>query len=129
MIKTRGEFSSFSVDNLAKAKNFYTKTIGLKIESIKGMGLKLHLNGGGTVYLYERKNHKPATFTVLNLEVNNIDDAVKKLKQAGVKMERYKGMSQDKDGIMRGISKKMGPDIAWFEDPAGNIVSVLKSPS
>lgn len=114
---------------MAKAKNFYTKKLGLKIESTKGMGLKLHLNGGGSVFLYERKNHKPATYTVLNLEVNNIDEAVGKLKQAGVKMQRYKGMSQDKDGIMHGISKKMGPDIAWFEDPAGNIISVLKSPS
>jgi predicted enzyme related to lactoylglutathione lyase len=129
MIRTRNVFSSFSVDDLGKAKSFYAKTVGLKVESIKGMGLKLHLKGGGNVYLYERKNHKPATYTVLNLEVNDIDEAVGKLKKQGIKMERYKGMPQDKDGIMRGISKKMGPDIAWFEDPAGNIISVLKSPS
>ena len=125
MLKVKAAFSGFSVDDLAKSNEFYTKTLGLKVDD-EGMGLSLHLPDGGTVFIYPKHDHQPATFTILNFVVENIDDAVDELKSRGVSFERYEGSPQDEKGILRGRSQNMGPDIAWFKDPSGNILSVLQ---
>lgn len=128
MFKAKAAFSGFSVDNLSKAQEFYSETLGLKVDK-SNMGLTLHLPGGATVFIYSKDNHEPATFTILNFVVDNIDEAVDELSKRGVTFEHYdNGMKTDKKGIVRGISAKQGPDIAWFKDPAGNFVSVLKEP-
>ncbi len=118
-------FSSFSVDDQAKAKEFYGKTLGLEVEDGK-MGLILHMVGGGTVFIYPKDNHEPATFTVLNIEVEDINAAVDELTQNGVKLERYDGMGQDDKGIVHGKTDGHGPDIGWFKDPAGNVVALME---
>jgi hypothetical protein len=92
----------------------------------EGAGLKLNLPGGAAVFIYPKDDHQPATFTILNFEVDNIDDAVDQLKARGVQFERYAGIPSDEKGIARGLSQNRGPDIAWFKDPAGNVLSVLK---
>ena len=125
MLKVKAAFSGFSVDDLAKCNEFYTKTLGLKVDD-EGTGLRLHLPDGGTVFMYPKHDHQPATFTILNFVVENIDEAVDELKSRGVTFERYEGSPQDEKGILRGRSQQMGPDIAWFKDPAGNILSVLE---
>ncbi|MGH7250057.1 MAG: VOC family protein, partial [Minisyncoccia bacterium] len=109
MLKVTTTFSSFSANDLAKAQEFYEKTLGLKTEK-DSMGLELHLPGDADVFIYEKKNHEPATFTVLNFIVGNIDEAVDELKSRGVFFERYEGMSQDEKNIARGRAAKMGPD-------------------
>jgi predicted enzyme related to lactoylglutathione lyase len=116
-------FSGFSVDDLAKAKEFYGHTLGLRVSDgpINGL-MTLHLGSGHDVLVYEKPNHAPATYTVLNFPVDDIDQAVDKLTKAGIAFERYEGMGQDERGIMR----DNGPAIAWFKDPAGNILSVLE---
>lgn len=121
-------FSGFSVDNLDKAKKFYSEVLGLKVTEEKGMGLQIHLPQGGKVFVYDKPNHKPATYTMLNLVVEDIDEAVDGLSKKGVKFEQYhmKDMAQDEKGILRGLSVNMGPDIAWFLDPAGNILAILQ---
>ena len=127
MLKPKSAFSSFSVDDLASAKKFYTETLKLKIDSER-MGLTLSLPKGGGLFLYEKKNHKPATFTVLNLIVGDIDKAVDELVSKGVRFEHYTGeIATDKKGIARSNGAKSGPNIAWFKDPAGNILSVIES--
>ena len=125
MFQPKTAFSGFSVNDLAKAKEFYTQTLGLKVVE-EGVGLRLHLPGGGTAFAYPKDDHQPATFTLLDFVVDDIDEAVDELKSRGVRFERYEGMSQDEKGIMRGISQHMGPDIAWFKDPAGNMLAVLQ---
>ena len=125
MFKPKTAFSGFSVNDLAKAKAFYTQTLGLQVVE-EGVGLRLHLPGGGTAFAYPKDDHQPATFTLLDFVVDDIDEAVDELKSRGVSFERYAGMSQDEKGIMRGISQNMGPDIAWFKDPAGNFLAVLQ---
>lgn len=125
MPKVKEVFASFSVDDQAKAKQFYGETLDLNVEDGK-MGLILHMTGGGSVYIYPKENHQPATFTVLNIEVESIEAAVGDLTKAGVKLEIYAGMGQDDKGILRGKAAGHGPDIAWFRDPAGNIVSILQ---
>ena len=125
MLKVKTAFSGFSVDDLAKSNEFYAKTLGLKVDD-EGMGLRLHLPDGGTVFIYPKHDHQPATFTILNFVVENIDDAVDVLKSRGITFERYEGSPQDEKDILRGRSQQMGPDIAWFKDPAGNILSVLE---
>ena len=126
MFKAKGAFSGFSVDDLAKAREFYSGTLGLKVDE-PGMGLRLHLPGGATVFAYPKKNHEPATFTILNFVVDSIDEAVDELTRRGVQFEHYEdGPKTDKKGIARGKSMKQGPDIAWFKDPAGNFLSVLE---
>jgi predicted enzyme related to lactoylglutathione lyase len=118
-------FSGFSVDDLAAAKEFYATTLGLTVDP-DGVGARLHLPGGGTVFIYPKENHQPASFTILNFAVEDIDAAVDELAGRGVKFERYEGMTGvDAKGIMRGREHNIGPDIAWFLDPAGNILSVL----
>jgi catechol 2,3-dioxygenase-like lactoylglutathione lyase family enzyme len=124
MFKGKAVFSGFSVNDLAKAKEFYTEVLGLKAE--EKMGLELELPGGGRVFVYPKDNHEPATFTILNFVVEDIDEAVEELGKKGVKFEKYEGFNQDEKGIARGKEAKMGPDVAWFKDPAGNILSVLE---
>ncbi len=125
MFKPKTAFSGFSVNDLAKAKAFYSQTLGLQVVE-EGVGLRLHLPGGGTAFAYPKDDHQPATFTLLDFVVDDIDEAVDELKSRGVSFERYAGMSQDEKGIMRGIAQNMGPDIAWFKDPAGNFLAVLQ---
>jgi len=127
MFKDSPAFSGYSVDDLDKAKHFYGDTLGLKVEGDHGI-LTMHLASGGTIILYAKEGHEPASFTVLNFPVDDIDKAVDELTGAGIKMEHYKDFNQDDKDIMRGIDAGMGPDIAWFKDPAGNILSVLHNP-
>jgi predicted enzyme related to lactoylglutathione lyase len=125
MLKAQAAFSGFSVDDLAKAKEFYKTTLGVEVNEEEGMGLNLSLPGGGKVFIYPKEDHQAATFTVLNFVVEDIDAAVTELKGSGVTFEQYDNMT-DEDGIARGIAANRGPDIAWFKDPAGNILSVLQ---
>ena len=127
MFKDASAYSGFSVNDTAQAKNFYEGTLGLDVEEFNGM-LQLQLGGGGSVIVYPKPNHEPATFTILNFPVEDIDAAVGQLESDGVVFERYEGFGQDDKGIARGISAQQGPDIAWFKDPAGNILSVLQEP-
>lgn len=123
MFKTSKAFSSFSTNDLKKAKKFYSDTLGLKVKEYKEMDiLYLELPGGGKVMVYAKENHKPATHTVLNFPVKDVEAAVDALTKKGIKMEQYKGFDQDE----KGISREMGITIAWFTDPAGNIIAVLE---
>lgn len=108
-------------DDLAAAQKFYARTLGLRISEQYGL-LTLHLAGGRDTLAYPKRDHVPATYTILNFRVAAIEDAVEALTRAGVRLERYEGMAQDERGINRGG----GPYIAWFKDPAGNILSVLR---
>ena len=126
MFKHTPAFSGFSVDDVAKAKDFYGNTLGLDVEETPGMGLTLKVAGGGNIFVYPKDNHEPATFTILNFPVADIDKAVDQLTQAGIQFERYdmgEDMTADDKGIYRG---SQGPAIAWFKDPAGNVLSVLE---
>jgi catechol 2,3-dioxygenase-like lactoylglutathione lyase family enzyme len=125
MFEPKQAFSGFSVDDLAKAKEFYSGTLGLTVDA-DGVGARLHLPGGGSVFFYPKPGHQAATFTILNFEVEDIDDAVDDLITRGVHLERYEGIpGVDEKGILRGRALNQGPDIAWFHDPAGNVLSVL----
>ncbi len=122
MFKHTNAFSGFSVDDLQKAKEFYSKTLGLEVSETHGL-LWLHIAGGTRILVYPKPNHTPATFTILNFPVDNIEEAVDKLTKLGVRFERYEGdLKTDAKGIFRGES----PKIAWFKDPAGNVLSVLE---
>lgn len=125
MLQDSPAFNGFSTNDLSKAKEFYGKTLGLTV-SQNNMGmLVLKLKGRDTeVIIYPKDDHQPATYTILNFPVDDIDQAFDELVAKGVKFEHYPGMT-DKKGIARGIAAKMGPDIAWFKDPAGNILSIL----
>jgi predicted enzyme related to lactoylglutathione lyase len=116
-------FSGFSVDDLAAAKRFYGQTLGLDVEE-GGPGLQLKIAGSNGIVVYPKPNHEPATFTILNFPVDDIDHAVDQLVAKGVKFEHYD--NTDKKGVARGRAGNQGPDIAWFKDPAGNILSVLQ---
>jgi catechol 2,3-dioxygenase-like lactoylglutathione lyase family enzyme len=123
MLRESRAFSGFSTDDIEAARRFYADTLGLDA-NIGDMGiLELRLAGGTEVIVYPKDTHEPATFTVLNFLVDDIDAAVDELVAAGVTFERYEGMPQDEKGIMRGN----GPDIAWFTDPARNILAVIKA--
>ena len=125
MLKASHAFSGFSTNDIARARAFYAETLGLEVTDDNGM-LTLHLAGGGTVLIYPKDDHQAATFTVLNFPVEDIGPAVDALVAAGVAFERYPDAPQDERGIMRGPAE-YGPPIAWFKDPAGNILSVLES--
>jgi catechol 2,3-dioxygenase-like lactoylglutathione lyase family enzyme len=114
-------FSGFAVPDLAKAKEFYGDTLGLKTSEEYGL-LTLHIAGDRDVLVYPKPDHAPATYTILNFPVDDIDNVVDELAARGVQFERYDSMEQDERGIHRGG----GPYIAWFKDPAGNILSVLQ---
>ena len=126
MFQAKAAFSGFSVNDLAKAKAFYAGTLGLKVDD-EGVGMRVHLPGGGTVFAYPKDDHQPATFTILNFVVDSIDEAVDELTNRGVQFEHYEeGPKADEKGILRGRALQMGPDIAWFKDPAGNTLAVLQ---
>ncbi len=128
MFKDNATFSGYSVNDIEKAKDFYGGTLGLNA-STDEMGLKLTVTGGYEIFLYQKDDHTPATFTVLNFVVDDIDSAVDGLVAKGIEIIRYPEMGdwQDEKGIARGKSSNRGPDIAWFADPAGNILSVLSN--
>jgi len=125
MFKDSYAFSGFSVDDLRQARDFYQGTLGLEVEE-NAMGiLEVSIKGGNRVIIYPKPNHEPATFTVLNFPVQNIDDVVDELRRRNVRFEQYEGeIKTDEKGICR--SQGNGPNIAWFKDPAGNILSVLE---
>jgi predicted enzyme related to lactoylglutathione lyase len=124
MFENTKAFCGFSVDDTESAKRFYHDTLGLDVTESDGM-LTIELPGGTHVMVYEKPNHEPATFTILNFPVDEIETAVGELKKRGVRFEQYDlpGIKTDADGISRGSG---GPLIAWFKDPAGNILSVLE---
>jgi len=124
MFKDSKAFSGFSSNKMKESKDFYSKTMGLKVSEAMG-GIQLHLAGGHEVFIYPKDDHQAASFTVLNFPVSDIDKAVDMLTEAGVKFERYDGFEQDEKGIARSEDPSKGPSIAWFKDPAGNILSVL----
>jgi catechol 2,3-dioxygenase-like lactoylglutathione lyase family enzyme len=114
-------FSGFAVDNLEQARQFYTDTLGIRTSEQHGL-MMLHLAGGRDTLIYPKPDHAPAAYTILNFPVDDIDQAVDNLTARGVRFERYEGAAQDG----KGISRDEGPYIAWFTDPAGNILSVLQ---
>jgi catechol 2,3-dioxygenase-like lactoylglutathione lyase family enzyme len=123
MLKASEAFSGFSVSDLDAAKKFYSETLGVEVETVPA-GLMLKIGQGILVYP-KGDSHVPATYTMLNFRVDDIEKAVADLVANGVVFEHYKGMTDEK-GIARGIAHDRGPDIAWFKDPAGNILSVLQ---
>lgn len=122
MLRASNAFSGFSVNDVPAAMKFYGDTLGLKVSEDHGI-MTLHLSNGGSIIAYPKPNHEPATFTILNFPVANVDKTVDELVQRGVTFERYDmgEIKTDEKGIMRGN----GPTIAWFKDPAGNILSVI----
>jgi catechol 2,3-dioxygenase-like lactoylglutathione lyase family enzyme len=125
MFRQTKAFSGFSVDNIQKAREFYGNTLGLAVKDNPMGHLELHIEGNNPIIIYPKPNHMPATFTVLNFPVPEIEKAVDDLAQKGVSFEQYKGeIKTDAKGIHRGDG---GPKIAWFKDPAGNILSVLET--
>uniref|UniRef100_A0AAU2JZL0 VOC family protein n=1 Tax=Streptomyces sp. NBC_00049 TaxID=2903617 RepID=A0AAU2JZL0_9ACTN len=117
-------FSGFSVDDLGRAKEFYEGTLGLRVSEDNDMGmLSLHLAGGATVLVYQKDGHEPASFTILNFTVDDVDRTVDELTARGVRIEHYEGFGADAKGVVR--TEGDGPTIAWFKDPAGNVLSVL----
>jgi catechol 2,3-dioxygenase-like lactoylglutathione lyase family enzyme len=122
MFENSEAFSGFSVDDIPAAKRFYGETLGLRVTEDNGM-LTLHVAGDRNILVYPKgEQHTAASFTILNFPVEDIDAAVDELNRRGVAFERYEGMEQDDKGIMRAE----GPPIAWFTDPAGNVLSVLQ---
>jgi catechol 2,3-dioxygenase-like lactoylglutathione lyase family enzyme len=121
MFENTKAFSGFAVDDLAAARQFYGETLGLKTSEQYGL-LTLHLAGGRDTLVYPKPDHQPATYTILNFEVDDIDAAVDELARRGVHLERYEGLGQDD----KGINRAGGPYIAWFKDPAGNVLAVLQ---
>lgn len=128
MLTARKAYGSFSVNDIQLAKEFYVDTLELALVD-ETMGLQLELPGGGEVFIYEKPNHIPAEFTVLNFVVESIDDTVDHLITHGIKFEHYDGLpgEQDEKEILRGKASMDGPDIAWFEDPFGNVLSVIEN--
>jgi catechol 2,3-dioxygenase-like lactoylglutathione lyase family enzyme len=122
MLANTKAYSGFAVDDLKKAQEFYGETLGLKVSVLdENALLSLHLAGGRDTVVYLKPDFVPATYTILNFEVDDVDEIVDGLIERGVRFEKYEGFEQDEKGVSRGI----GPDIAWFKDPAGNILSVV----
>jgi catechol 2,3-dioxygenase-like lactoylglutathione lyase family enzyme len=121
MFEKTNAFSGFAVDDLQKARDFYAKTLGLRVSEEHGL-LTLHIAGGRDTLIYPKPDYIPATYTILNFPVEDIDKAVDALAARGVRFERYEGFDQDTKGIARSGT----PYVAWFKDPAGNILSVLQ---
>ncbi len=123
MLKDSPAFSGFSTNDIPAAKAFYADVLGLDVTEENGM-LNLNFSGGARGIVYPKANHEPATFTVLNFPVADVSATVERLAAAGVAFERYPGLQQDERGIARDPD---GPTIAWFKDPAGNILSILSN--
>jgi catechol 2,3-dioxygenase-like lactoylglutathione lyase family enzyme len=121
MFENTKAFSGFAVDDVSKAERFYSETLGLRVSEEYGM-LQLHIAGEWDILVYPKPDHTPASFTILNFPVEDIEKAVDELIERGVRLERYDGFEQDERGIFRGG----GPLIAWFKDPAGNVLSVIQ---
>jgi catechol 2,3-dioxygenase-like lactoylglutathione lyase family enzyme len=127
-------FSSFSADDIEAAKRFYVDVLGLELKDEAMGGLELGLGGGGVIFIYPKDNHEPASFTVLNFPVADIEAAVDELRAKGVETKIYDDSQfpSDEKGIVRGgpggEGDESGPDIAWFRDPAGNVLAVLSDP-
>jgi predicted enzyme related to lactoylglutathione lyase len=121
MFKDTKAFSGFSADDIPAAKRFYGETLGIEVSEENGM-LTLQLGGDRPTLIYPKPDHRPADFTILNFPVADIERAVDQLVERGVEFERYQGMEQDERGVLRAG----GPPIAWFKDPAGNVLAVLQ---
>ena len=121
MFENTKAFSGFAVDDIDAARQFYGETLGIEVSEANGM-LTLHIEGDRPTLIYPKADHEPATFTILNFPVDDIEAAVDELTRRGVRIEHYDGMTDDK-----GIMRHGGPLIAWFKDPAGNTLSVLES--
>ncbi|MCU1579044.1 MAG: hypothetical protein JWP19_1248 [Rhodoglobus sp.] len=127
MFSTTEAFSGMSSNDIAASRKFYEDTLGIPVEDA-GMGaITLQLDSGGVVFVYPKPDHTPASYTVLNFPVDDIDSTVDELVAKGVKFEKYEGAQQDEKGVARGKAAGQGPDIAWFLDPAGNVLSVLSN--
>ena len=128
-MKADAVFSGFSVSDQEKAKDFYTRVLGLDLID-ENMGLRFRLPYGGQLFVYEKSNHEPASYTALNFMVDDIDKAVDELVKQDVQMviydEVFPGAKQDKKGILHSSGPDEGPSIAWFNDPAGNILALLQ---
>lgn len=121
-------FSSFSVDNIAAAKSFYAGLLNLELTD-ESMGLQFSLPGGGSLFMYEKPDHQPASFTVLNFIVEDINTVIDLYTEKDIHFERYDNLpaEQDERGVLRGKAAGQGPDIAWFKDPAGNVLALIES--
>jgi predicted enzyme related to lactoylglutathione lyase len=128
MLENSKAYSGFAVDHLKKAEQFYGETLGLRTEVIDEQSglMTLHLAGDRPTLVYQQKGSTPASYTILNFPVDDIDEAVDELVKRGVTFERYDQVEHDEKGIARGLAAGQGPDIAWFKDPAGNTLSVLQ---
>ena len=125
MFENTKAFSGFAADDLEKARGFYADTLGLRTEVLdEGNLIALHIEGGTDILVYAKPDFVPATYTILNFPVEDVEAAVDELASRGVTFERYEGFDQDEKGIARG----KGPAIAWFKDPVGNILAVLEQP-
>jgi predicted enzyme related to lactoylglutathione lyase len=122
MFTNSNAYSGFAVDDLDAARDFYGEKLGVRITDGPMGVLTLHIGGDRPTLVYPKPDFSPATYTVLNFEVDDIDAAVDQLTEQGIEMQRYEGFDQDEKGIARG----QGPDIAWFTDPAGNIIAVIQ---
>ncbi len=122
MFATTKAFSGFAVDDLDKAQKFYGETLGIEVSKDDIGALTLNIAGDRPILIYPKPDFAPATYTILNFPVDDVDKAVDELTARGVEFEHYEGFDQDEKGIARGDE---GPTIAWFKDPAGNILSVL----
>ena len=123
MLTFAAAFGGFSVDDIVAAHDFYSETLSVEVEDLENGLLRLHLPGGSEVIVYPKPDHAPASFTILNFAVADIEQAVDELAAEGVEMIRYEDSGQDERGISRNPG---GPPIAWFNDPAGNILAVLE---
>ncbi|WP_243064333.1 VOC family protein [Humibacter sp. RRB41] len=129
MFSAIDSFSGFSVDDLHGAREFYGSTLGLAVVAEGDMGIRLTLPSGAEVFVYEKPNHQPASFTILNFVVDDIEASVDELNAAGVVTKIYDDaeVPTDAKGIARPKNPEWGPDIAWFRDPAGNVLSVIQA--
>jgi catechol 2,3-dioxygenase-like lactoylglutathione lyase family enzyme len=127
MLENSKAYSGIGVENLKEAERFYGETLGLKTEVVDEDNLMtLHLAGDRPTLVYQQEGTTPASYTVLNFPVDDIGKAVDELAGRGVSFERYDGIDHDEKGIVRGLAARQGPDIAWFKDPTGNVLSVLQ---
>src|SRR4051794_30595129 len=128
MLANAKTINGFAVPDIAEAQRFYGEVLGLDVELMDEQNglMALHHPGGRDTLIYAKPDHQPAAYTILNFRVDDIDAVVDGLTERGVKFERYEDLPQDEKGIMRGRAANRGPDIAWFTDPGGNILSVLQ---